>query len=334
MLEKIIEQILKLTEQRDSPSLDLIFLKTVNQLFLPASVNLYDLLDEKGTDEFNGKTLSNTRFRNVAENDHDGLPLSDRGDFCECIIQKSPVCRKDDSRGVEIIIYPVTGEEDVTSLLVLEKEVDRNLDLEKFEYLFRAYSSHRRFLKSFDCDPLTGLLNRRAFERHSYDLARSDKKRKRRSCEENKGTCFAIIDIDHFKSINDTYGHLFGDDILILISRIISEAFRHYDLSFRYGGEEFCIILYQLDEKAAIKLMERFRKKVESYKFPQVGTMTVTVGVTTVLKDDQPSNIIDRADKALYYGKEHGRNMVRSFEELFREGLISDEHATGGWQVF
>lgn len=129
------------------------------------------------------------------------------------------------------------------------------------------------------------------------------------------GSTFSIIllDIDNFKLVNDTHGHLVGDLILKEFADILKNNIRDIDFLGRWGGEEFMIVCLQTDEKGAAALSENLRVKIEEFNFTKVGKMTASFGVSTCKKDDDAKSIIDNADKALYKAKENGRNQVCTF---------------------
>lgn len=157
-------------------------------------------------------------------------------------------------------------------------------------------------------DPLTGLFNRRHFE---SNLDREYSRAKRYKNE----LSFAIIDIDFFKKINDTYGHSCGDYVLKEVAYIISNTFRISDMVFRYGGEEFVVILTETPLENSIIPLERLRKAVEASKFvfnKQEIKVTVSVGASSINEDVANAwEMFDLADKALYFAKENGRNQVK-----------------------
>ena len=102
----------------------------------------------------------------------------------------------------------------------------------------------------------------------------------------------------------------------------MTETFREYDQLFRVGGEEFVAVLRNVNEEMAMMIMERFRKVVESHHFPQVGNVTVSIGSTFISPSDLSVTIMDRADKALYYAKENGRNQTVFYEQLIATGKL------------
>jgi diguanylate cyclase (GGDEF)-like protein len=126
---------------------------------------------------------------------------------------------------------------------------------------------------------------------------------------ENKFS-FIILDIDHFKIVNDTYGHLVGDDVLIHLSKIIKEQIRDTDVFARWGGEEFVLLLSDVDIDTASEIADKLRVKIELEYFPEVNNITCSFGVSSYEKNDTIDTIINRADKALYEAKESGRNKV------------------------
>ncbi len=156
-------------------------------------------------------------------------------------------------------------------------------------------------------DALTGLYNRRYFET-SFEREFS---RARRYAND---LSFAIIDIDFFKKINDTYGHSCGDYVLKEVAYLISNNFRITDMFFRYGGEEFVVILPETTKENAFIPMERLRKAFENSVYRFMGNelkITISVGISELSNDiNSPLELFDLADKALYRAKENGRNQV------------------------
>jgi len=144
----------------------------------------------------------------------------------------------------------------------------------------------------------------------------------------DKSSWIAILDIDHFKRVNDNFGHLYGDEVLLIFSQIMGRKFRYNDFLFRFGGEEFVVVLNLATQETALATFNRFREAIEAYHFPTVGKVTVSVGVTHIDNSAMPSMLLDRADKALYYAKEHGRNQVVLFE--LTPELVAEEHEHDG----
>ena len=134
-----------------------------------------------------------------------------------------------------------------------------------------------------------------------------------------------MVDIDHFKSVNDRFGHLYGDEVLLLLSQLMKASFRQDDMIFRFGGEEFVLIVRCPDQASCLVTLDRFRERIEQYSFPQVGTVTVSLGVTKMQRETFLATLLDYADQALYYSKRNGRNQVTFFEDMVEHGLAKVE---------
>ena len=181
---------------------------------------------------------------------------------------------------------------------------DNKLDvIKKINFMY----SHTKYMSL--TDPLTGLYNRRHFDNC---LEREFLRSKRYG-----GTfSVAIIDIDFFKKVNDTYGHLCGDFVLREVAYLLIENFRKTDMVFRYGGEEFVVILTETDLAGAEISMERLRKRIEDNNFmfnSQLLKLTVSCGKSINGNLEFASDVIDNADKALYRAKQNGRNRIEVF---------------------
>lgn len=156
-------------------------------------------------------------------------------------------------------------------------------------------------------DSLTGLQNRRSFE---SNLEREFLRAQRYKSD----LSLALIDIDFFKKVNDTYGHLCGDYVLKEVSYLCLESFRKTDMVFRYGGEELVVILTETTVEKALIPLERLRKQIESYPFNSAGSdfkVTISIGLSSCSENvHTQSELLDFADKALYVSKENGRNQL------------------------
>lgn len=196
--------------------------------------------------------------------------------------------------------------------------------------LARIFGNQIRLLDYSELDSLTRLLNRKTFDETFDRLIVSsmggsccEAPDRRRSGEEHVPAWLCVIDIDHFKRINDSFGHLFGDEVLLRMGELMRKTFRDGDRLFRFGGEEFVVILNAADEELAAAGFERFRASVENHEFPQVGRVTCSIGFTAVAESDVPTDVVGRADEALYFAKENGRNQVRCYERLLAQGAIA-----------
>ncbi|HKW59764.1 MAG TPA: sensor domain-containing diguanylate cyclase [Candidatus Dormibacteraeota bacterium] len=153
-------------------------------------------------------------------------------------------------------------------------------------------------------DELTKLPNRRA-------LAQRFLQETQRARRAHHSIAFLMIDLDHFKQVNDTFGHLNGDAVLAELAQILVTGARESDVCARYGGEEFGLILHETTESGARVLAERIRAKVAAATFPGGLKLTISVGVAATDEPNLFTQLIDRADQALYAAKQGGRNQVR-----------------------
>jgi diguanylate cyclase (GGDEF)-like protein len=209
-------------------------------------------------------------------------------------------------------------------------QTDASVQVETIACLARIYDSQIKLLDYSELDALTGLLNRKTFEETferlltvAADPVGDDLVDDRRELPvELAPAWLCVIDIDHFKRVNDSFGHLFGDEVLLRMGEHLRKTFRGGDRLFRFGGEEFVVVLNAGNEALAAASFNRFRQSVETHEFPQVGKVTCSIGFTAVASMDAPTDVVGRADEALYYAKEHGRNQVCCYERLLAEGAI------------
>jgi len=154
-------------------------------------------------------------------------------------------------------------------------------------------------------DSLTKVYNRGSLNTYLFDLCSN--------ATTNYDTYMLILDVDNFKKINDSFGHVAGDKILIYISNILKKTLRDGDKIFRFGGEEFIIILNRIDEKCSIDIGNRILKLISGNNLIYMGddiAVTASIGITKFILGDTPDSFISRADKALYKSKRNGKNQL------------------------
>jgi len=158
-------------------------------------------------------------------------------------------------------------------------------------------------------DSLTGIFNRRAFDNALEQIIQTNH-------ETSSSFCLLMADIDHFKKVNDTYGHLVGDKVIRFVASTLKHCTKENDLPARYGGEEFALILPETNLADAAIIAENIRKKISSGKLKNTqngktyGKVTISIGIAQFQKNDLSELLIERADKALYQAKENGRNRI------------------------
>jgi diguanylate cyclase (GGDEF)-like protein len=214
--------------------------------------------------------------------------------------------------------------------------------------VLKIYRNQIGLLDYSERDTLTGLLNRKTFDEqfgkcliedaaHLVAASADDPpggRAERRTSAAPVRHWLGLIDIDHFKRVNDQCGHLIGDEVLLLVAGILRSAFRHGDRLYRFGGEEFVVLLRADSRPHAVVAFERFRLQMEAFRFPQVGRVTASVGFTELRPVDTGTAAFERADRAVYHAKESGRNQVLCHESLIESGALEDSEKLGEIELF
>ena len=192
-----------------------------------------------------------------------------------------------------------------SKILAYQKELEETVEQRTRELL----SKTRELELLASTDPLTGLYNRRKFD----GVLELEMRRFQRY---KKPLCLFLLDIDHFKLINDEYGHDVGDEVLIELSKVLLAEVRKSDSIARWGGEEFMLLGIELEQRQAYLLAEKLRKCINQRIFQFIGKLTVSIGVTQIKEGDTPEVIQKRVDQSLYAAKNNGRDCVVCFNEV------------------
>lgn len=345
--EDAITHLASLTAQRDREQLDVTLAQGVLELLnVASSVGVYRLVGRE--DEQRRWLCSGLARRNqlsVSDPpwvDLDSLPAySDYPTRAQALEGRSleqvdeqadalPVARQNEGDRY-VTVLPLLVEVGLPGVLEVRSEQPLALEtLRPIQTLLRVFGNFQNLLESSQRDTLTGLLNRQTFDatflKASMPVVDNPMETTvERRANTKTGYWLGVVDIDHFKRVNDGFGHLIGDEVLVLVARIMRQSFRHYDRLYRFGGEEFVVLLRGGDEEDAKAAFERFRTNVESYLFPQVKTVTISLGFTEVQHQDTPNQAFSRADQGVYQAKHQGRNRVLCYEGLVRDGVIKVE---------
>lgn len=341
-MAQIVDQLADLTGLRDRDTLDVSLVTSIRDLLQPCSVAVHRIVGDVGDERW--LTRAYLGADDVAARadsswaDPRALPLlAERPQRLQCVQQAGEV----EYHGSETtLLLPLASDSGVVG--VVEVVTAKPL-AEEFKRLLigvlRIYRNVQGLLDYSERDTLTGLLNRKSFDETFYKVSAApaapvaDQPGDRRH---GTGVSYwlGVVDIDHFKQVNDRFGHLIGDEVLLLLSRVMRSCFRFYDQLYRFGGEEFVVLLRCSGEEDAMAALERFREAVRGYVFPQVERITVSVGFTDVRQGDTPNAAVERADRAVYYAKNHGRDQVRCHAALVREGLLEDDKKAGDIDLF
>jgi diguanylate cyclase (GGDEF)-like protein len=341
MKDALIDAVAAATAHRDRDDLD----RAVGQLLFdqvqPSVVRIYRIVRDHDVDRVQLRVVADaTGVREQTPTiDLGSLPrLADRVHWMECALLNDVVHFVPDDEAASDedrfdSVFPIVSSRGLTGLVELEYSGDRGAirpyDAGVVHGILRIMRNHLSTLDYAERDTLTGLLNRRTFESAFAKRLRHGVQGSNLNDDPlGRGTWLLTIDVDRFKSINDNYGHLFGDEVLLLVGRILSESFRSSETIYRFGGEEFVVLLEGADETGAGIAANRLRERLAAHRFPQIGQVTASVGYTRVTAADIPTSAIERADIALYYCKSHGRNCCFCYESLLRDGLVEAKHAS------
>ena len=251
--------------------------------------------------------------------------------------------------GGHTVWLPVWHKDKANTCLEVTRELPFDAQvLQIIRGIIKVYRNFQNLLDYSERDALTGLYNRKTFDDQLARMLAGDMpkpldsavtlERRHGSDVDDPGELLqhwlAVIDVDHFKHINDRFGHVYGDEVLILLANLMQAAFRAEDRVFRFGGEEFVVLLRATCLDNIRRIIERFRGNVEAHAFPQVGSITVSVGFVAVNAYESPVVTLGHADQALYYAKNHGRNQACYYDELVEQGLLGKSQSTDDVEFF
>ncbi len=199
--------------------------------------------------------------------------------------------------------YMVEIVKDLTDLISWKEEIMYHCEALREELEKLAQTAHT--------DPLTGVWNRRFIEEKFFNLLKKSENIEHR-------VAVLMADIDHFKVVNDTYGHTNGDEVLRRVAGVLQRSIRGQDVAIRYGGEEFCVVLYDIPEEVAIRVAERIRQQVATEEIILGETavnVTISIGVAFYEPGMSAEDLLATADRRLYRAKNLGRNKVVWMDE-------------------
>lgn len=312
-----VNEVIKLVQQQDIEHLRDALLDCIEQQYNSAEVYIYEHTTSiyHQSREFS-PTLSAYRGTNIDLETHQkNIKLKGDNDSIQFVgfnylednhyVQVFTIESERSSRGLLVTICPELINEDYINILT------------------EVYNCQVILLRNRDTDALTGLLNRQSFDSRLSKIQQSNEKNNRNN-DKPLNYCFALLDIDFFKKVNDKYGHVYGDEVLLIFADLMKKSFRQSDMLFRYGGEEFAVLLHDVDITHGKNILERFRATIEEFDFPLQNKVTTSIGYC-LLNDQIPlPTLIENADKALYYSKENGRNQVNNYENLLSEKRVED----------
>ncbi|HEX6734741.1 MAG TPA: GGDEF domain-containing protein [Azonexus sp.] len=341
----LITHVVKISAHRDRTEINSAMVDALRELFQPQRATIYRCYTGRNKAVFfpcagfgpDGPFLRNAylpdrQYCHGVEQD----PLLQR-----CRREASAVLDRLDD-GSHRIVFPIIRREEPSYMIELvlrdEFSADQRVALMG---LIEYFGNHIALLDYGEGDSLTGLLSRKTFDKHLFELlgqAASDEQfdcedsepRRRRGRDGAASHWLAVCDIDHFKQVNDNFGHLIGDEVLIMVAQVMRQSFRFDDQLFRFGGEEFVALLQPTDADSALATLERFRSQVAAQVFSRIGHVTVSIGFSRVQPHDTPADAIDRADEALYFAKRQGRNRIAGYEHLVANNQLPPREVVRG----
>jgi diguanylate cyclase (GGDEF)-like protein len=331
---RLLDKLVSLTGIQDIELMEFSLLKTLSEFIHPLELSILKL-DKRGRPCYQ-LHLRKEKYEILSDN----FSLSDEIFTALDIVQgtkQSFRSRLDDESTLVAWHVMQTKMQNVFLVAVTARELTK-LNAHMIRGLLQIYRNFYEVLIEAQRDQLTGLANRKTFEEVIQKIYNEPPPYtdpvpvERRSVieEGDVGYWLGMVDVDNFKRINDTWGHLYGDEVLLLLAQLMQHHFRESDMLFRFGGEEFIVVVRAGNEKQARRAFERFRITVENHIFPQVGQVTVSTGVVKMEPTIFTATLLDRADQALYHAKRKGRNRVDFFDDLLQEGLVTISEITSG----
>lgn len=350
-MRDLIHHIVKISSCRDRTEINAAVVDALISLFRPQALTLFRCYPNRRKTILFACAGYNDNGRYI----HNAYLPDHR--YCRPIEQDPLLnrCRKElsavfdlQANGTHRIVFPITRLDEPIYMLDIRLTDDFPADKRvSLMGLIEYFGNHIGLLDYGESDTLTGLASRKTFDKHLFELLGNSvadellrgfmthTPLRRRGNDDDASHWLAVCDIDHFKSVNDNFGHLIGDEVLIMVAQTMRQSFRFDDQLFRFGGEEFVALLQPASEASARATLERFRQDIEEQVFSRVGHITVSIGLSQLLPNDTPTDVIDRADEALYYAKRNGRNQVCGYESLVAEGLLkAHEVAKGEVELF
>lgn len=333
-MSRFVNQLADLTAQRDHAGLDATLVSTINDLLQPQTVAICRVVGEADKQcwlvSAHMKAGQMVPIRESAWPDLDALPyLAQHPLRTQAVASRQIVQTGDDPN---ITVFPVLGTSGSSVVLELSTQAAiADADQHLVSSVLRMFVNFEELLDYGERDALTELLNRKTFDSAFLNATIAQQQvtdqplDERRNGAGSSNYWLAILDIDHFKRVNDNYGHLIGDEVLLLLSGLMRSCFRFHDQLYRFGGEEFVVLMHCDGEPEAAGALERLRAATENFMFPQVGNITISIGFSEIKSGDTPSAAFERADKAVYHAKEHGRNQVCSYAALIASGALQEQ---------
>ena len=182
----------------------------------------------------------------------------------------------------------------------------------QLDYTYQELEKKQQLIERLDIEPMTRLYNRKAFERNMQETLNNSEKI---IGYKDKTVWLLVFDLDYFKSINDTYGHINGDKVLLAVASVLERGIGKDGRVYRYGGEEFTALTHLCSEEKIVEIAEKIRKEIEllRFEFDVEKRITISIGISPHCKNIDAKRWMEKADDALYYSKRNGRNQIKIY---------------------
>ena len=340
-MSQLVDNLANLASLRDRDALDIALVSAVHDVLQPETSAIYRAVGHEGDERWLCSAQMN-RQQAVPTSDAAWIDLATLPRLADVPLRQHVAMTGKMARAgtlPDVTAFSVHGSPGATGVLELSSPAplpDESIRI--IEGVLRLYANFHCLLDYGERDALTELLNRKTFDgaflkatlEQGQRIGQDEVESERRDQGPRGSYWLAMIDIDHFKRVNDTFGHLIGDEVLLLLARLMRSTFRFHDQLYRFGGEEFVVLMRCNGEEEAACALERMRLNTEQFLFPQVGKITISTGFSEIKTGDTPSGAFERADKAVYYAKAHGRNQVSSYAGLVAGGELVEQTAIEG----
>jgi diguanylate cyclase (GGDEF)-like protein len=337
-MDSLLKHMVDMTGHRDHTMLDISVISAVQELSGAWQTRVLTIVALRGQKFVRSRAIISAgepaRMEDHPDVNAVGDPITTYPELAACLAGHESSAEALSAEGKHTLYLPIWIGDKADTCLEIVHTMPYNPDtIHIIGGIVSVYRNFQNLLDYSERDSLTGLLNRKTFDDQLTKMLQQSaveqeaaplpgQPERRQAPEEELKGWLAVVDVDHFKLVNDKFGHLYGDEVLILIANLMTSSFRAQDRVFRFGGEEFVVLLRATTLDNAQSIIDRFRTNVEAHVFPQVGQVTVSVGFVAINPYESPVNILGRADQALYYAKSHGRNQACHYDQLVSGGLL------------
>jgi GGDEF domain-containing protein len=316
-MDSLLKHMVDMTGHRDHAMLDISVISAVQELAGAAQTRILSIATVAGQQCLRSRASIQAGGEARLEDAYDGVlgePLSP--ELARCLAEHRPSAEEIGADGCRILWLPIWfGDQACTCLELRNDQPFCSDTIHTVGGIVGVYRNFQNLLDYSERDSLTGLLNRKTFDDQLARMLHSAHEQdprlpgsaERRHAHGPEKQWLAVVD---------------GDEVLILIANLLQSSFRVQDRVFRFGGEEFVVLLRSTTLENAWKIIERFRTNVENHEFPQVGRVTVSVGFVSISAFESPVVTLGHADQALYYAKSNGRNQACHYDDLVSHGVL------------